>query len=86
MRKTLTIGLSFGLCAFLSASVSGCDSITGCDEDVQRFEATYDGGFYEFYETTILKRWRDRGYDCDAEGIYGSSNRIGTKWTCTGCP
>ena len=81
MRKLLSL-----LPLALLFSAGGCVAITGCDEDVQTFESTYDSGFYDVYATTILKQWQDKGYDCKAEGIYGSSSRIGTKWTCTGCP
>lgn len=80
MRRALFAGLLLTLLT----GPTGCDSITGCDEDVQRFEATYDGFLYDFWVEHAAS-WEEKGYDCTEEGIYGSSSRIGTKWVCTGC-
>lgn len=80
MRTTLA------LLAVLLVGGTGCDSLAGCDEDVQRFEATYDDTFYDFYRDTILPRWEEQGYDCDSEPLRNAfGTRIGTRWTCTGC-
>lgn len=78
--------LLIALVAALAVGPAGCDSLAGCDEDVQRFEATYDEIGYDFYRDTLVPQWESRGYDCDSEPLRNAfGTRIGTRWVCTGC-
>jgi hypothetical protein len=74
-----------GILMLALAPVSGCDSITGCDEESRVVEVEY--GILEASQRTYLQTLRNTGWSCNSDGSIRNAfgNVIGERYACTKC-